>query len=163
MKRNIFLITLVAVVAVGCAKKQKPVMLGETFAEQAQTDTTTTQKAAAHEGGEEVDRTPIYFDYDSAELSTHARSHLNKLAKSMTKDGELKLTIEGNTDSRGSTEYNLALGERRARAAKDYLARLGVDSNRVDFVSFGEERPALGGDGEEAWSQNRRDEFVLTN
>lgn len=103
----------------------------------------------------------IYFDFDSADLSSPARATLAKNAELLKKDAAAKVRIEGNCDERGSDEYNLALGERRAKAAAKYLTTLGVAENRIATISYGKEKPAVAGHDEAAWAKNRRDEFVL--
>ena len=103
----------------------------------------------------------IYFDFDSADVSESARDTLSNNAAEMMKDKSVKFRIEGNCDERGSTEYNLALGERRAKAARKYLVTMGVKPDRLSVISYGEEKPAVQGSDESAWAKNRRDEFVL--
>lgn len=104
----------------------------------------------------------IYFDFDSANLSETARSTLNKNAQLLLKKPAVKIRIEGNCDERGSAEYNLALGERRAKSVQQYLITLGVKGDRITTISFGKEKPAVQGNDEAAWSKNRRAEFVIT-
>lgn len=103
----------------------------------------------------------IYFDFDSATLSESSRNTLAKNTAVLTKEGTSKIRIEGNCDERGSTEYNLALGERRAKAAQQYLITMGVKPERLSIISFGKEKPAVQGNDETAWSKNRRDEFAV--
>jgi len=103
----------------------------------------------------------IYFDFDSSTLSESARSTLTKNAAPLTKESTAKIRIEGNCDERGSAEYNLALGERRAKAAQQYLVTLGVKSDRISTISYGKEKPAVQGSDEAAWAKDRRDEFVV--
>lgn len=103
----------------------------------------------------------IYFDFDSFVLSAPSRATLSKNAEALLKNNSLKVRIEGNCDERGSDEYNLALGEKRANAAMKYLITLGVPSNRLSIISYGKEKPADPGHDEAAWAKNRRDEFVL--
>lgn len=103
----------------------------------------------------------VYFNFDSADLSEDSRSNLSKNASVLAKNPGLKLKIEGNCDERGSDEYNMALGERRAKAAKDYLVNLGVQPDRLSIISYGEEKPVDPGHDEAAWAKNRRDEFVI--
>ena len=102
----------------------------------------------------------VYFEYDSAEIREDARPALRQNADKLNAGGLGTVTIEGHCDERGSTEYNLALGERRANAVKRYLVDLGVPSNNLRTVSFGEERPAVQGHDESAWRYNRRADFV---
>ena len=103
----------------------------------------------------------IYFDFDSAGLSESARNTLSGNASRLMKDNSEKVRIEGNCDERGSAEYNLALGESRAKAAQQYLITLGVKPDRISIVSYGKEKPAVQGSDEAAWAKNRRDEFVV--
>jgi len=103
----------------------------------------------------------IYFDYDRAELKAEAQATLEKKAKFLEDNPSYSVTIEGHCDERGTNEYNLALGERRADAAKKYLSSLGISSGRITTVSYGEEKPVATGHDESSWSQNRRDEFKL--
>ncbi len=104
----------------------------------------------------------IYFDFDSFVLSQEARDTLTKNADYMLKkDPSLKIQIEGHCDERGSDEYNLALGEKRAKAALSYLTTLGVPAARLSFISYGKEKPADPGHDDAAWAKNRRDEFVV--
>ena len=104
----------------------------------------------------------VHFAYDSSELSDEARASLQKNAAWMQRWTSTRVTVEGHADSRGTSEYNLALGQRRATAVSDYLASLGVDASRVNTVSLGEERPLCTEETESCWEQNRRGQFVIT-
>lgn len=108
-----------------------------------------------------VESEKVYFDYDSSELTPDSREALTKKATWLKANMSYKIKIEGHCDDRGSTEYNLALGERRAESAFKFLGALGVASSRITTVTYGEEKPAETGKNETAWSQNRRDEFIL--
>jgi peptidoglycan-associated lipoprotein len=110
--------------------------------------------------GAVVDYTPVYFGFDSAQLQPDARARLDRMAQALRRDPSLRLTIEGYCDERGTTEYNMSLGERRAQATRDYLQALGVDAAQLRSVSYGEERPASQGQDDEAYARNRRSEFV---
>ncbi|MBC7962950.1 MAG: peptidoglycan-associated lipoprotein Pal [Steroidobacteraceae bacterium] len=105
----------------------------------------------------------IYFDFDSADLSESARGTLTNNNAALIKGSSAKIRIEGNCDQNGSAEYNLALGERRAKSAQQYLIALGVKPERLTTVSYGKEKPAVQGSDEAARSKNRRDEFVVVN
>lgn len=105
----------------------------------------------------------IFFDFDAATLSATARQTLSKNYEAIKQSPQSRIRIEGNCDERGSDEYNLALGERRAQAAARYLTTLGLSSERVSTISYGKEKPAYAGHDETAWSKNRRDEFVITS
>lgn len=102
----------------------------------------------------------IYFDYDSSALRGDARTALQHNAEVINSAPGPMIMIAGHCDERGTTEYNLALGERRAQSARDYLIQLGVPGDRLLTVSYGEEQPAVPGSNESAWSQNRRAEFL---
>jgi peptidoglycan-associated lipoprotein len=103
----------------------------------------------------------IFFDYDKSDLSPEARATVEALAAWMSSYPATTIGIEGHCDERGTREYNLALGERRASAVHDYLVALGVAPNRLSTISYGKERPAVLGSNEESWAQNRRDVFVV--
>lgn len=104
----------------------------------------------------------IHFDYDKADLREGDRQILARNADVLKKYDFLKITVEGHCDERGSVEYNLALGERRARAASDYLISLGVPSARMKTVSYGKEVPLCQESNEDCWARNRRDHFAVT-
>lgn len=112
---------------------------------------------------EEEIKKRIHFAFDSYELSHEAKEILKKKAEILLKYPNIKIVIEGHCDERGTDEYNLALGERRAKAAYDYLILLGVEADRLSIVSYGEEKPLDSGHNEEAWAKNRRDEFKIIN
>jgi peptidoglycan-associated lipoprotein len=103
----------------------------------------------------------IFFDYDKADLKADARAQAEKWAEWLKKYPQNSVTIEGHCDERGTREYNLALGERRAAAAKKYLVALGISANRIGTISYGKERPAVVGSNEDAYRQNRRDVMVV--
>ncbi len=109
-------------------------------------------------GGSEF--SPVYFQFDDHSLRTEARAALKHNADVLGRNAAWRVTVQGNCDERGSAEYNLALGQKRADAARRYLVDLGVNASRIDTVSFGEEKPAVRGHNETAWAKNRRDDFV---
>ena len=104
----------------------------------------------------------VLFAYDSFEVDDAARATLGRQAAWLVQYGNVKATIEGHADERGTREYNLALGERRATAVKNFLVGQGVGADRVTTISYGKERPAVEGSDESSWSQNRRGVTVLT-
>ena len=187
----IVVLTLGALVSAGCAKKDmvrseeptstvqtaptetaKPMQPAESAKSEPSaapmTETRAAEASVKQEKNEGVQGTQlqselqkIYFNFDSADLSEEARGVLSKNAELLSKQTALKVRIEGNCDERGSDEYNMALGERRAKAAKDYLVNLGVPAERLTVISYGEEKPAVEGHDEAAWAKNRRDEFVI--
>jgi len=103
----------------------------------------------------------VYFDFDSAELTAEAKMTLNRQYAFLNVNPTLVIVVEGHADERGTREYNLALGDRRATAVRDYLIANGLNSARVRTVSYGKERPAVEGSSEEAWAKNRRSATVL--
>ncbi len=116
-----------------------------------------TMKGAANADGFES----IFFEFDLASLSGNAKQSLRKNATVLQEGKKNRLEIQGNCDERGTAEYNLALGKRRAEVAKQYMIDLGIHPSRLTTISFGEENPAVRGSAESAWARNRRDEFVL--
>ncbi len=103
----------------------------------------------------------VYFAYDSAAINPSEQSKLQAVADYLRSNSGTKLIIEGHCDERGTAEYNRALGERRALAAREALISLGVDGSNIQTISYGKERPADSGHDEAAWAKNRRDEFVV--
>lgn len=138
---------------------------GEIMTEQVEETVTTTEIAGPVAGSQEDlavevgDR--VFFAFDSSELDNEARDTVQKLAAWMQANPAVTVTVEGYCDERGTREYNLALGERRANAARDYLVALGVNPSRLSTISYGKERPAVMGSNEYAWAQNRRDFFKV--
>lgn len=98
----------------------------------------------------------VFFGYDSSVLSSEAQATLARQAEWLKANSSLNVVVEGHCDERGTREYNLALGERRANAAKNYLVSLGIDRSRISTISYGKEHPEVLGSDEEAWSKNRR-------
>jgi peptidoglycan-associated lipoprotein len=103
----------------------------------------------------------VYFDYDRSDIKPEGRQTLQRQADWLKKYGNVTITVEGHCDERGTREYNLALGERRATAVKKMLVALGVPANRISTISYGKERPAVVGSNEAAWAQNRRGVSVI--
>lgn len=103
----------------------------------------------------------IYFAFNDASLSADARQKLQKSAQFLQQNPTLKLTIEGHCDERGSNEYNLQLGQRRATSAADYLNSLGIDNSRLKTITYGEQRPVCTESTDQCWARNRRDRLVL--
>ena len=104
----------------------------------------------------------IHFDFDQSDLRDDARAALDAKVPVLLANPDVNIRVAGHADERGSTEYNLALGQRRAAMAKRYLTERGVPEGRIETVSFGEERPVADGHDESAWAENRRDEFEIT-
>ena len=131
-------------------------------------EATPTAESLSENASSEVDKLnaqgvlkPIHFDFDKADIRSDAQETMNADAGRIREHGSLKVRIEGHCDERGTVEYNLALGDRRARAARDYLVSVGIPAQRLRTISFGKERPLDPGHTESAWSVNRRAEFIF--
>jgi len=103
----------------------------------------------------------IFFDFDKSFIKLEYRPVLHEKASFLKDYPDMRVRIEGNCDERGTNEYNLALGDRRSNSAKNFLVSLGIAADRIETISYGEERPRALGHNEDSWSQNRRDDFVL--
>ncbi len=103
----------------------------------------------------------VYFDFDSSALSADAKSTLNAQAAFLRSNPSVRITVEGHADERGTREYNLALGDRRASAARDFLVAQGIDGARIKTISYGKERPEMVGSNDEAWAKNRRSISII--
>jgi peptidoglycan-associated lipoprotein len=111
---------------------------------------------------EVFESTGIYFDFDKSDIKAEAKPVLEKKAEFLRANPSFKVRIEGNCDERGTNEYNMALGDRRAKAAMKYLNALGISADRMTTISYGEERPICKEHNETCWSKNRRDDFRLS-
>lgn len=143
-------------------KKEEPVKkddMAEAAAREAAAREAAAKEAIAKEAASFKD---INFDFDEFSLRPEAREILKKHADWLTKYGNYVVLIEGNCDERGTTEYNLALGERRAKEAMKYLVGIGLEAKRIKTISYGKEKPLDSGHDEDAWTKNRRDHFVVT-
>ena len=152
--KNLMVIVLAAIALSACAtqKKQAGMMAGDVY-----TGTDTVEYLATGV----KDR--VFFATNKSVLTTASRDTLRKQAAFMRKKKNLTFTIEGHADERGTREYNLALGERRANAVKDYLMTYGISGSRLSTISYGKERPVNSGSNPLAWSQNRRSVTVKAN
>jgi peptidoglycan-associated lipoprotein len=154
---------LLAFTISGCAKKPAE-QTKEVATPQAQQEVSKEQKpstAPAETAAAAAFDKKVYFDFDKFTLKPEATETLNELVAFLKTNVNLKVKIEGNCDERGTTEYNVALGERRANSVQDFLVSQGIDPQRVSTISYGKEKPADPGHNEEAWAKNRRDEFVF--
>lgn len=104
----------------------------------------------------------IFFEYDSDQLTSEAEARLRNKAAILRANDGVQVRVEGHADERGSTEYNLALAQRRAETVRNFLTGYGIDAGRVATLSYGKERPLVEGTGEAVWARNRRAEFVIT-
>lgn len=164
MARKITTLTLALFVAFGisCASKKKAEDEKESIAggEAAITSTPMDFNPAGSDSATISGLNTVNFAYDSSTLDGAARELLSGNSKWMKDNGKYSVQIEGHCDSRGSVEYNLALGERRAKAVRDYLTSLGVDKKRLSIISYGKEKPLELGDTEAVHAKNRRANFV---
>lgn len=169
MKRLFFFVTLAAMLALviaGCPKKQVPVEEPPTKPVAQDTTQKPPEKPAeppAKPTLREDQFQTVYFDFDKYNLRPDAKAALDANYQLLTEYGDAIVKIEGHCDERGTVEYNLSLGEKRARAAMEYLVGLGISANRVSIISYGKERPAVMGSDEAAWSKNRRCEFRIVS
>jgi len=153
--KNIFIVMVVTLVLSACATKTA------TLPGQIQGDVYTGTDTVEYLAKGVPDR--VFFATNESVLTTASRDTLRKQAAWMRTNDSLSFTIEGHADERGTREYNLALGERRANAAKDYLMTYGISGNRLSVISYGKERPVNSGSNPLAWSQNRRSVTVKAN
>jgi peptidoglycan-associated lipoprotein len=157
-----FLVTLL----LGCAAKKKEPVQPPTkpkAEEKVKPEEPKPEEEEVITGEEELKESlqNIYFDFDKYFLRSEAKETLAKNAEYLKANLSVKIKIEGHCDERGTVEYNLALGEKRARSAMEYLINLGIEPKRISIISYGKERPVDPGHNEEAWAKNRRDEFVI--
>lgn len=144
------------------AEAAKPSVKEEVVQEQAVKEAPAAMKEETSTSGQlQGMLDTIYFDFDSFVLSAPSRETLSKNAGVLKKNSSAKIQIQGNCDERGSDEYNLALGEKRAKAAMSYLLTLGLPADSLSIISYGKEKPADQGHDEAAWAKNRRDDFVV--
>lgn len=180
--KHVIALTLVLLLAFGLAACQKKAVVQPEAAQQAQPQTLEKKdtekvtekkidskvesvdvkdKDAQYTESKESMFADILFDYDKYAVADSYKSVLQSVSAWMAKNASSRLSIEGHCDERGTNEYNLALGDRRAKAVKDYLTSLGVPSERMDIISYGEERPACTEQTEVCWAKNRRAHFVI--
>jgi peptidoglycan-associated lipoprotein len=191
MLRRVVLLTCITAVAITACSKKKPAVvtpgtdqpvstnagrdtaadrMAREAAERARQDSINNARAAADAAEREgrlaalrgALEAPIYFDYDQDDLREDAKVTLGEKVQILRANPGVRLRITGHTDERGSVEYNLALGMRRAQVVKNYLAGFTIDESRLEIVSMGEDQPADPGHDESAWSRNRRAAFTIT-
>lgn len=163
---KIFLLALfLSVFLTGCGEKapkpEQSMTATEGLGPAESLDTEATEAAITMEGRTSGPMLPVYFAFDSAGIEGDQVPRIEKNASFLKENKTFQVRIEGNCDPRGTREYNLALGERRAQSAKKYLVNLGVDGNQLSTISWGEEKLLLYGHDELSWAQNRRVDFVI--
>ena len=178
MKRFFAVVAVILVFALfGCAKKQvtappevqQPSAMEEQKIGKEAPEKITEEKVAKVETKEIPSKMEevsgmfedVHFDFDKFNIRDDAKPTLKKVADYLIKNDKQSMLIEGHCDERGTSEYNLGLGDRRARATRDYLVSLGVPSSRIEMVSYGKERPLCSEHNEECWAKNRRSHFVI--
>ncbi|MBD3271721.1 MAG: peptidoglycan-associated lipoprotein Pal [Elusimicrobia bacterium] len=157
-QRFVFWMAMIACCAfiASCAAPKKPAV--EVEPEQL---TTEEPDIRTGEWMEESNLATVYFDYDKAVLRSDAKTALKENAEYLKENADLEVLVEGHCDERGTIEYNMALGQRRAAAVRDYLSKLGISKGRISTISYGEEKPVDYGHTEAAWAKNRRAEFKV--
>jgi len=154
--KNIFLVLMASLVLTACATQTKKASTG-----QLQGDVYTGTDSVEYLASGVPDR--VFFATNETVLTTASRETLRKQAAWLRKNSDITVVLEGHADERGTREYNLALGERRANSAKDYLMTYGISSDRISVLSYGKERPVDSGSNPLAWSKNRRSVTVKAN
>ncbi|KPK75089.1 MAG: hypothetical protein AMJ89_04855 [candidate division Zixibacteria bacterium SM23_73] len=168
-KANVLLVVVLALVLLASCGPKEKIMEEEpeapvvTEPEQPPAEPEIPREEVERELVTQEDLQPIYFDFDKYDLRPGDREILNRNSQVLKENPTVKIRIEGNCDERGTVEYNLALGERRARAAMEYLINLGVAAGRISIISYGKERPKYPGHNEGVWSKNRRDDFMIVS
>jgi len=166
-KASVLLVGILILLLVGsCGKKPKPgeepTTPGVTEPGTPSTPPEIPQEEVTKKEIKQDDLKPIFFDFDKYDLRTGDRETLNKNGMVLKDYPLARIRIEGNCDERGTVEYNLALGEKRARAAMDYLVNLGIDAGRISIITYGKERASRCQD-ESCWSKDRRDDFIIAS
>lgn len=176
-------LALLVIPAVGCSRKAPPPatpaeaprapVVDNSAADRARQDSIAAAELARRQAEErdararsararEVLEMVVYFELDSEQLSAETQDRLRTKAAILRANPSIEIRVEGHADERGSTEYNIALGQRRAESVRTFLTGYGITANRVSTISYGKERPAMEGSNETAWARNRRAEFQLT-
>tara|TARA_Y100000590_G_scaffold413906_1_gene510245 strand:- start:52 stop:525 length:474 start_codon:yes stop_codon:yes gene_type:complete len=150
--KNIFLVLISALILSACSTAKKTDLVGDVY---------TGSETIEYLASGVPDR--VFFATNKSSLTTAARDTLRKQASWLRKNKNISVTVEGHADERGTREYNLALGERRANAAKDYLMTYGISGKRISVISYGKEKPVNPASNPLAWSQNRRSVTVKAN
>lgn len=162
--RAFFTTLMVGLLAVGCASnkpKNNQDGAGATGADGANAGLSLELNGDS-DNGKAGGLQTVFFGFDSSDLDSGVKDTLKANAEYLKTNANVDIQVEGHCDERGGRQYNLALGERRAKAVRDYLVALGVESKRLSTISYGSERPKAEGSDESAWSQNRRANFVVT-
>ena len=169
MRKIAIAVTLASALALSACKKEAPADLPPPPQNQVTPTPTAPPQTGPVPGTQQhfaqqmQGRDTIYFDTDKFDIDAEDQAALRQQAQYLQQFANVRATVEGHADERGTREYNLALGERRANAAKNYLVSLGVPANRITVVSYGKERPVALGSNEQAWARNRRAVTIVLN
>jgi peptidoglycan-associated lipoprotein len=165
-KLSAFFVTSMMVFALaltGCASKKKAgAGEGQDGANSASGEGLTLELNGDSDSNKAGALRTVYFEYDSSEITEEGKTSLSQNAEFLKTNAAVKVQIEGHCDERGGVQYNMALGERRAKSVRDFMASLGVENSRLSVISYGKERPLELGHDDSAWSKNRRGNFVVT-
>lgn len=161
LRSSLFAFVAAALVAVGCASK-KPTNNPDGLTADGANNGLSLELKGDSDSGTAGGLSSVYFGFDSSNLGSDAQSTLKANAEFLKSNASVDIQVEGHCDERGGIQYNLALGERRAKAVRDYLVALGVESKRISIISYGKEKPVAFGHEEDAWNKNRRANFVVT-
>jgi len=169
MKKSWYVFVVIALIAVGlvfagCAKQEvkeeKPITQPTKTVEPVKTEPVKDHAADMETVDQIIAKHDIYFDFDKSNIREDAKPELGKLAEFLKSHGGINVVIEGHCDERGTSDYNLALGEKRAKSTLNYLVSLGVKASRLSTVSYGKEKPQCSESSEECWQKNRRSHFI---
>jgi peptidoglycan-associated lipoprotein len=155
MMKKVLLVLVGLMVFASCSKKETT--------EDSKTSTAIGYGIGGSDAGQAGALRTVNFDYDQSSLTATAKDTLKKNADWLKNNTKISIQVEGHCDSRGTIEYNVALGERRAIAVKNYLTNLGVKASRINTISYGKERPLVYAENESAWAKNRRANFVVVS
>jgi peptidoglycan-associated lipoprotein len=155
MKKVLLVLVASLFVFASCSKKETT--------EDSKTSTSLSYGIGGSDAGQAGALRTVNFEFDKSALTSKAREVLKKNAEWLKDNSRVLIQVEGHCDSRGTIEYNIALGERRAIAVKNYLANLGVKASRINTISYGKERPLVYADNETAWAKNRRANFIVVS
>jgi peptidoglycan-associated lipoprotein len=160
--RSFMILCLMGFMFVACASKKevKPISVSETEGMLDKDGLVLNGNSDDNKAG---GLRTVHFNYESASLTASGKKILKENAEFLKRNESITVSIEGHCDERGGRQYNLALGERRAKALRDHLALLGISRNRIFVISYGNERPVVEGNSETSWQKNRRGSFVITS
>ncbi len=156
LRKSFIVLAMVVTLGAGCAQKQATSESSPIEGASGSMEYTEIERAA-----QDISQGIVYFEFDKFDIQSQYNEMLRQKAELLKNNPSIRIRIEGNCDARGTEEYNLALGGKRAMAAYDYLIRLGVNPAQMETVSYGKERPAVLGTGADVWSKNRRDDFQI--